>query len=250
MEDGEGDRRREAWERAMEWPLLGAALAFMVAYALPIIRPDLSSGVHRVADALIFGVWGLFAIDYLVRLALSERRWKFVRANLFDLALIALPLLRPFRLLRLVIVFNVLNRRAQMTFRGQALTYVIGSVVLVVGLASLTILDVERGRSHANIQTFGDALWWSITTISTVGYGDRYPTTVEGRLTATLLMLAGIALIGVITASLASWFVERLRNVQQGEERTQAALDQVLTELRILSRRLDELTPPGPATKE
>jgi voltage-gated potassium channel len=58
--------------------------------------------------------------------------------------------------------------------------------------------------SHANIKTFGDALWWALSTMTTVGYGDRYPTTGEGRLVAGGLMLAGVALLGVITASLAS----------------------------------------------
>jgi len=66
-------------------------------------------------------------------------------------------------------------------------------------------------RPDASITTFGDSLWWTVTTISTVGYGDRYPVTVEGRIVAAVLMVAGIALLGVVTASIASWFVDTVR---------------------------------------
>ncbi|GAB2854916.1 potassium channel family protein [Actinocorallia aurea] len=244
------EQRRQAWERKMEWPLLAAALAFLFSYAIPILLPGVSPGVRRAAEVLFLLVWALFALDYAVRLVLARDRWKFVRGSLFDLALVVLPLFRPLRMLRLVVVFNVINRRAQMTLRGQVLTYVVGSAVLVVFLASLAILDAERANPDANIRGLGDALWWSLTTISTVGYGDRYPTTADGRITAALLMLAGIALIGVITASLASWFIEHLQDVQREEERTNTALTEVLAELRLLHDRLDRLeqgTATGPA---
>src|ERR1700749_423780 len=69
--------------------------------------------------------------------------------------------------------------------------------------------------AHANITTFGDAIWWSATTVTTVGYGDRYPVTTEGRFVAVGLMLAGIALIGVVTASFATWLLDRVRDVER-----------------------------------
>lgn len=100
--------------------------------------------------------------------------------------------------------------------------------------------DVERTARGSNIKTFGDALWWAATTVTTVGYGDRYPTTGQGRLIAVGLMVVGIALLGVVTATIAAWFVERLRDVQETEERADATLAQVLDELRELRVRLDE----------
>jgi voltage-gated potassium channel len=95
-------------------------------------------------------------------------------------------------------------------------------------------------------------VWWTVTTISTVGYGDRYPVTTEGRVVAAALMVAGIALLGVVTASIASWFVENLRrmeeevsdeieDVAEDVERTEVALAAVLDELRTISARLDAL---------
>ncbi len=164
--------------------------------------------------------WLLFALDYIARLALSVDRWQFVRTNLLDLAVIALPLLRPLRLLRLVMLLNVLNRRAGGSLRGRVAVYVAGATSLVLFVSALAVLDAERGAEDANIATFGDALWWAMTTVSTVGYGDRFPVTETGRLVAGGLMLAGIALLGVVTASLASWLIER---VQQVEEESQAA---------------------------
>jgi voltage-gated potassium channel len=130
--------------------------------------------------------------------------------------------------------------------------YVVGTVMLIAFVASLAVLDAERYAPDSSITTFGDALWWTMTTISTVGYGDRYPVTVEGRLVAVSLMVAGIALLGVVTASLASWFVENLRSTGAAVEReldevsadvirAEAQLAAVLVELRAINARLDAL---------
>ena len=100
---------------------------------------------------------------------------------------------------------------------------------------------VSAATCSANIKTFPDALWWAITTVTTVGYGDRYPTTGTGRLVGGALMLVGIALLGVITASIAAWFVDRLRDVQVAETTTEAALGEVLAELKALHTRLDAI---------
>jgi voltage-gated potassium channel len=70
------------------------------------------------------------------------------------------------------------------------------------------ITITERGVEGSNIKNFGDGLWWAVTTVTTVGYGDRFPTTSTGRVLAVCLMLVGISLMGVITASVAAWFVK------------------------------------------
>jgi voltage-gated potassium channel len=101
--------------------------------------------------------------------------------------------------------------------------------------------DAERAASDGNIRTFSDALWWAATTMTTVGYGDRYPTTGSGRLVAVALMVFGIALLGVVSATMSAWFVGRLRAVEQTEERNEATLAEVLSEVRALRERLDEV---------
>ena len=82
------------------------------------------------------------------------------------------------------------------------------------------MLDNERGAKGANITNQPDALWWAATTVTTAGYGDRYPATGTGRLMGAALMLCGIALLGVVTATLASWLVQQVAEV---EEASQAA---------------------------
>jgi voltage-gated potassium channel len=214
------DSRRERWEAAADWPLTFAAVAFLLAYAWPILEPGLASPWLGLCRLTTWLAWALFVLDYLARLALSRARWRFVRSHPLDLAVIALPLLRPLRLLRLVTLLSVLNRYAGGSLRGRVAVYVAGSTSLVLLVASLAVLDAERGHEGSNIETFPDALWWAMTTVTTVGYGDRFPVTGTGRLIAGGLMLAGIALLGVVTASLASWLLDKVREV---EEESQAA---------------------------
>lgn len=215
------DERLRRWERAAEWPLTAVALLFLVAYAVPILRPDLLAGWATTAQVVSWAAWAVFAVDYAVRLRLSSARWAFVRAHPVDLLAVVLPVLRPLRLLRLVALLSVLNRHAGGEgLRGRVMVYLVGATTLLLFVASLAVLDAERGHEDANITSYSDALWWAATTVTTVGYGDRFPVTGTGRAVAVGLMLGGIALLGTVTATLASYLVER---VQQVEEQAQAA---------------------------
>lgn len=239
------------WERRTEKPLLGLSIAFLIVLIVPLTTnpPPTARTVLTVANVLI---WAAFAVDYAVRLTLATDRARFVRTHLLDLLVIALPLLRPLRLLRLVrllrvarlaTVAGVVHRRAQRSLHARVTVYVTGATLALVGVSAVAMYDVEHDVASANIHTLPDALWWAATTVTTVGYGDRYPTTEAGRLVAIGLMLAGIALLGVITASIATWFVDRLRQVQDAEHNTEATLTDILTEVRALHARLDALDP-------
>jgi voltage-gated potassium channel len=219
----------EQWEKRAEPALAIAALAFLAAYAIPILDTRLNGSLRALCRAVDYTVWIIFGLDYLTRVALAKRRMHYISRHVPDLAMIALPVLRPLRLLRVVMLLRLLNRQATESLRGRVAFYVGGSTVLVVFCASLAELEAERHNTHANIVTFGDAIWWAITTMSTVGYGDRYPVTTEGRFVAAGLMLAGVALIGVVTASIASWLIDRVREV---ETETQAATRHDIAALR------------------
>lgn len=209
------DARRQRWEKAGEWPLTLAALVFLLAYAWPILDPGLSPTWVTATEAVAWVAWAMFAVDYVVRLRLAAHRASFVRKNWLDLAVVLLPLLRPLRLLRLVTLLAVLQRKAGGSLRGRVSVYVGGAAVMTMFVASLAILDAERAAPAGNIEGFGDATWWAATTVTTVGYGDHYPVTTQGRLVAAGLMLAGIALIGVVTATLASWLIERVQEIEE-----------------------------------
>lgn len=246
VDSGLDEPRVAEWERRADWPLTALAAVFLASYAWSVLDTDLSAGTRRWLDVLLWGTWALFAADYLVRLTLARRRLRFVWRHMLDLLIILLPIFRQLRVLRLVTVLITLNRQLRADFRGRISIYVAGATALVGFVASLAVYDAERSHPDASITSFGDAVWWTITTITTVGYGDRYPVTWQGRVVAGSLMVAGIALLGTVTAGIATWFVERIEDVgeaaeQAAEARSEAELDQVMAELRRLHVRLDEL---------
>ena len=202
---------------------------------LPLAPLMLSSSWTTTCRLVDIAAWLAFVIDYLVRLGLADRRLHYWSRHLHDLAVIALPVLRPLRLLRLVMLLRVLNRSATAGLRGRVAIYVSGATVLLIFCAALAVLDAERGHTGGNIRSFGDALWWSATTVTTVGYGDRFPVTVEGRVIAVGLMLGGVALLGVVTASIASWLIDRVRETEQAVDAATRA------DIRALSLQLDDL---------
>ena len=236
--------RLETWERRAEWPLAGVALIFLAAYAVEVLAQPRGPAVEIIA----WTAWAIFAVDYLARLFLSTDRWRWFYRHLFDLAIVVLPLLRPLRLVRLVILISALQRAAGTAIRGKVVLYTVSGAVLLVVVASLAVLDAERGMPDAHITDFGQAVWWSFTTITTVGYGDMTPVTTTGRVIAVLLMIGGITLVGSITATLASWIVERVTDDQAV---TTAHIRQLLNEIDDLRDEVHRIgtVPAGGDTK-
>jgi voltage-gated potassium channel len=227
----------ERWRQLTEWPLTGVAALFLVAYAWEVIG-DLHGAALIVAEVVIGVTWATFFLDYIVCLWLAPRRWHWFYTHLFDLAIVVLPSLRPLRLLRLVTILAVLQRTTGAAFRGRVMVYVIAGGGLLVFTAALAVLDAERDAPGSTITTFGNALWWAFETISTVGYGDYTPITENGRLVAVGLMIGGIATLGIVTATLASWIVERVAQTElDARTATRGQITELssqLTELRAL----------------
>ena len=185
------------------------AVIFLAAYSVRVLAEP-TGHLDTALNSIIWATWGLFLVDYAVRLYLAPDRGSWFLRHLLDLAIVALPLLRPLRLLRLVVLIGALQKVIGGAIRGRVIVYTAVSVVLLVYVASLAILETERYAPGSKIVTFGDAVWWSITTITTVGYGDLSPVTGTGRVIAVALMVGGISLVGVVTATLASWIVQRV----------------------------------------
>jgi voltage-gated potassium channel len=225
------------WQQLTEWPLAIVAAIFLATYAWEVIA-DLQGPEAMVAEIIIWTTWGVFVLDYIVNLSLARHRWRWFYSHLFDLAIVVLPMLRPLRLLRLVTILAVLQKTAGSAFRGRVSIYVAGAASLLVFTAALAVLDSERHAPGATITTFGNALWWAFVTITTVGYGDFTPITETGRLIAVGLMVGGIAMLGVVTATLASWIVER---VSLTEDHARAATRGQIRELSAQISQLQEL---------
>jgi voltage-gated potassium channel len=223
------------WQRATDWPLMLAAVVFLAAYAVPILAPDLPSWLLDLCRWLSWITWGIFVVDIVVRLALAEERLRYLGRRWYDLLVIVLPLLMPLRLLRLIPLLSVLNRRAQTGLRGRVAIYVAGGASLLAFVAALAVLDVEQTSPDANISDFGDAIWWAVTTMTTVGYGDHYPVTSVGRVVAFGLMLGGIALLGTVTATMASWLVESVQAEKEQAEDLQAMVQRLEAKIDLLA---------------
>jgi voltage-gated potassium channel len=227
--------RLERFERRTEWPLACVALTFLALFSVRVFATPQGT-LRGVVDGAMWVTYGVFVVDYLARLYLAQPRLRWFVRHLFDLAIIVLPALRPLRLLSLALVIEVLQRAIGHTIRGRVIVFTACGAVIIVYSAALAILDAERGiNPHFN--NFGDALWWAFTTVTTVGYGDTVPETVKGRFIAVALMVAGVSLLGVITATLASWIVER---VAEEDTASQAATAAHIEELRQEIRKLAE----------
>lgn len=184
-------------------------------------------------------------MDFVVQWRRAADRAAFLRHHWLDAIALLLPVFQPLRLARLVTllrVLNRLNRHAAAALRGRVTTYVLSATSLLVYLGALAVLAEERDNGGA-IQTFGDAVWWATVTVTTVGYGDYYPITTPGRVVAGGLMVCGIALLGIVTASMAAWLLERIRQVEeQAQAATRADIGQLTTEIERLRDQIDRLS--------
>lgn len=232
----------QKWQRRTEWPLSAVALVFLGVYSVQVlVRPvGHEAGVLWV---ITWAIWGLFVVDYIARLCLASDRLRWFYRHLPDLAMVALPMLRPLRLLRLVLLIETLQKAVGHTFKGRIAAYTASGVTLLIYVASLAVFDKERDQRGATITSFGKAVWWSITTVTTVGYGDFYPVTVTGRVIAVLLMIGGISLVGVVTASLATWIIQRVSETDTvNQAATVAHIDELRNEIRELTEALRAMT--------
>ncbi|GAA1963282.1 potassium channel family protein [Microbacterium deminutum] len=223
----------------MEWPLTITALVFFAAYALEILA-RLTGSFEILAEGIIWAAWAVFVVDYATRLVITKHRWRWFYRHLLDLAIVLLPMLRPLRLMRFLAIIAIIQRGAGGILRGRVILFTIGSTILIIVIAGLAVFDAER--DVGNIKTFGNAVWWAFVTITTVGYGDFYPVTPTGRAVAIGLMIGGITLIGVITATLASWIVERVSDETSKSAATEDQVERLRDEVAELKRMITDLS--------
>ena len=188
--------------------LTALALCFLVAFSYPAFSENVTPFMKSLIDAVQWICWLAFALDLFYGIWKAENKKKYLKHHPLEIVSVLLPFLRPLRLMR-VISFGGLAIQKVAVERQIAITFkVVLTAFFVAYISAVQITIIERTVEGSNIKNFSDGLWWAVTTVTTVGYGDRYPTTTEGRFLAVLLMIMGISLVGVITASVAAWFVK------------------------------------------
>jgi len=196
------------------------SLAIMAVLLLPLDDDtrDLLTLYDNVICVIFLGDFAMNLAGARPRSAyfIKQRGWLDLLGSIPSFSFIPFTaLFRLARLSRLVRISKLLggkNRKALITDvlhnRGQYATFItVLAAGMVLSVASVLILQFESVDPDANIQTGGDAIWWGIVTLTTVGYGDRFPVTFLGRLTAVSVMLAGIGIIGALASILASMLV-------------------------------------------
>jgi voltage-gated potassium channel len=230
----------ESFERLVELPLL--VLAFlMVPLLLAPELFDLSPELRETFFVLDAFIWAAFALELVIKTYLSENRSRYLWRHWYDVLIVVVPFLRPLRIVRSVRVLRLLRGARLFSFSmhfvhaakkivgRQGVKYaLLAGALLFFAAAGLALLFE---RDDGNIRTVDDALWWAATTVTTVGYGDKYPVTTEGRAIAVFLMFLGISLFSLVTASVAALFV---LPEQKKEEATLEDVLQRLTELEAL----------------
>jgi voltage-gated potassium channel len=223
------------------------SLAIMVIFYLPGIGAE----TKRVAFFLDTLICVILMFDFFRSLIRAPDKLAYLKWGWLDFlgSLPALPAFRLFRLWRLVRLVRILRRMSirqlWRTFTGRraesTLMITVLLVILVLGFASFTIVFFEAPAREANITTAADAIWWSLVSMTTVGYGDRFPVTEQGRLVAVLLMLVGIALFSVLTSYLSSGFIAPEKDKARGGDRQEDELAQMRARLEAIEQQLREL---------
>ena len=198
--------------------LLG--VLFVVAYTVFVLWPDRPQAVTSVMVFVLLATWVIFVIDVLIRIGLTPRgrRWHYAWHHPLEVLSAILPVFRALRVVGLLQDLPLLKRHTPNAVRAQFIILALAYACAWVFFLALATLQAERGAPGANIETFGDSIWWAIVTIATVGYGDLYPVTPAGRFYAVLLMAGGIAIVGTASATIISYLNEKVSGLRhQGD---------------------------------
>jgi voltage-gated potassium channel len=217
-------------DRVTELPLLLLAFLMVPLLAGPYIW-ELTPSEQALLSGLNVIIWVSFAVDLGVKTLVAPERLRYLRQHWLDVVIVALPFVRPLRILRLVVYGSRAFQGARSLSKADfIIVYAFGSLIT----ATTVIVAFER-EANSRLSDFPEALWWGIVTITTVGYGDVTPVTTGGRIVAGILMLTGIGMFSVLTANFASKFVG------QDEKLEDSAESKILAELQALRKEVREL---------
>jgi voltage-gated potassium channel len=202
--------RVDAIERVTRYPLAILGVAWLVV-AVVVLTTDVNGSASTALVAVLFGLWAVMLVEYLVRLVVSPDRRGYLRRRWVEPATVVLPPLQGWHLVgmeRVSLVVHEGELRVEAILKHHSLFRVLIAAAGTLFVGAWLVLLFEDHAKGSNIHSYPDALWWAIVTVTTVGYGDRYPVSAGGRTVAVILMLVGIGLIGTLTATVASVFMK------------------------------------------
>lgn len=233
-------------ERGLETPMAVLGIAWLGLLVLELVR-----GLSPLGQDLVALIWAAFILDFVLRLSLAPRKWRFLRRNWFTLLALLLPALRLFRfirflrllarlrglqLLRLLSSVNRGMRALGSTMQRSGFGYVVGLTVAVVLAGAAGMLFFERELPDGSgLEDFPTALWWTAMLITTMG-SEYWPKTAEGRALCLLLAIYAFAVFGYVTAAIASLLIGQRPRAVAGSD--PEALRQEVAALREEVRRL------------
>jgi voltage-gated potassium channel len=197
----------EQWQRKTALATLVLSLLYTASFVYPIYWYPVGNNIKVICACISYVTWAIFALDYLIQLKLAPDNVKFFKTHIFELLLVVVPFFRPLRALRALVFTTQASIRSKKALIQSIPLVMTGAAILMIVIMGAAVLDIERNAPGSNIHTPMDALWWGLVTITTIGYGDKFPVTTEGRLVAGILIIFGVAMISTLTASFAAWIL-------------------------------------------
>lgn len=202
------------WEQWTVWPMFILSVFFVaLQLALLFYANDMRQWEYVLTGITFLGLWVAFIVDFLIRLLARKNKRQYLKERWFELVVLAVPILRPVLPLYYLWKTPYFNRGTPEVLRQRYLITVASIAVVFLYLVSTAVYLVEHGAKGANITSWGDAMWWGIVTITTVGYGDVYPVTFSGRLLGAVMMIVGLLLIGVVSGSFVNYLSEKVKEM-------------------------------------
>lgn len=228
-------------EQVTKYPLVLLGVAWLVV-AVTVVTANVNGTVSVSLVATLFTLWVILLVEYLVRLVLTPDTRGYLKRRWVEPATVVLPPLQGWHLIgieRMTLLIREAQLRVAFILSHHSLFRVLIAAAGSLFLGAWLVLLFEENIPGGNIHSYPNALWWAIVTVTTVGYGDRFPASEGGRIVASVLMLVGIGLIGVLTATVASVFMKEHTDANK-EVYKQGHAD-ISQQLAVISERLADV---------